>query len=53
MVDTYTLLYVKQMGNTDPEYGTGEFTQYCVITYEGGESEKEWIYVHAFTLLYT
>ena len=26
-------------------YNTGISSQYCVITYTGKESEKEWIYV--------
>ena len=26
-------------------YSTGKSTQYCVVTYMGKESEKEWIYV--------
>ena len=36
----------KIVGNKDLLYSTGKFTQYCVITYMGKESEKEWVYVH-------
>ena len=44
-IDMYTLLYIKQIGNKDLLYGTGESMQYYVITYTGKDSEKEWIYV--------
>jgi len=29
-------------------YSTGNSTQYSVITYMGKESEKEWIWAHAY-----
>ena len=45
-IDTYTVLYIKWMGNEDLLHVTGKFTQYSVITHMGKESEKEWIYVY-------
>ena len=47
-IDTYTLLYVKQVNNKDLRYSTGNYTQYFVITYNGKESEKEYIYTHIY-----
>ena len=43
-VDTYTLLYIKQITNKDLLYSTGNSTQYFVIAYKGKESEKEYTY---------
>ena len=42
-IDIYSLLGIS---NKDPPYSTGKSTKYCVITYMGKESEKEWIYVY-------
>ena len=39
----YTLLYIKQITKKDLLYSTGNYTQYLVITYNGKESEKEYI----------
>ena len=47
-IDTYTLLYVKQVINKDLLYSTGKYTQYFVITYKGKESEKEYIYIYIY-----
>ena len=38
-IDTYTLLYSKQITNKDLLYSTGNSTQYSVMTYMGKESE--------------
>ena len=35
--------------NKDPPYNTGNYIQYLVITYNGKESEKEYIYVYSCT----
>ena len=45
-IDTYTLLYIKQITNKDLLYSTGNSTQYSVMTYMGKESKKEWTYVY-------
>ena len=45
-IDLCTLLYIKEIGYKDLLYSTGKSTQYCVITYMGKVSEKEWIYVY-------
>ena len=37
-IDTYTLLYIKQITNEDPLYGPGDSTQYSVMAYIGKES---------------
>ena len=39
------LLYIKQINNKDLLYSTGNSTQYLVITYNGRESEKEYMCV--------
>ena len=39
--DIHTLLYIKQIANKDLLYGTGNSTQYSVMTYMGKESKKE------------
>ena len=44
-VDTYTLLYIKQI-NKNLLYSTGNSTQYSVMIYMGKESKKEWMYVY-------
>ena len=45
-IDTYTLLYIKQVTNKDLLYSTGNSTQYSVMAYMGKESKKECIYVY-------
>ena len=45
-IDIYTLLYIKYITNKDLLYGTGNSTQYSVMTYIRKESKKEWIYVY-------
>ena len=45
-IDIYTLLYMEYISNRDLLYSTGTSTQYSVVTYEGKESEKEWMYVY-------
>ena len=45
-INMYTLLYIKWITNKDLLHSTGKSIQYCVITYMGKESEKEWIYVY-------
>ena len=42
-IDMYTLLYLKQTTNEDLLSGTGNSTQYSVITHMGKESEKEYV----------
>lgn len=41
----HTQLYIKQIIDKDLLYGLGDSTQYSVVTYMGGESEKEWVRV--------
>ena len=41
----YKLLHVKEISNKDLLYSTGTSTQYLIITYNGKESEKEYIHV--------
>ena len=38
------------MGSRDLLYHTGKSTRYCVITYVGKESEKEWIHVYVYMI---
>ena len=45
-INTYALLYIKQITSKDLLYSTGNSTQYSLITYKGKESEKEQIYVY-------
>ena len=58
-IKIYTLLYMKQIANKDLLYGTGNYTQYFVITYNGRENKKLYIlYIqlqvyNLITLLYT
>ena len=40
-INIYTLLYIKQITNKDLLYGTGNYTQYFVITCKSKESEKD------------
>ena len=46
--DIDTQLYIRQASNKDLPYGTGQSTQYCLITYMGEEAEKEWIYIYIY-----
>ena len=55
-INTYTLLYIKQITNKDLPYSARNYTQYFVITYNGKESGKEYIYVYIYiteSLCYT
>ena len=45
-VKIYTVLYIKQITNKDLLYNTGNSAQYCVMSYMGKESKKEWVYVY-------
>ena len=45
-IDTYTLLYKKQITNQKLLYSTGNSTQYSALAYMGKKNKKEWIYVH-------
>ena len=38
------LLHIKQRNNKDLLYSTGTYIQYLIVTYNGKESEKEYIY---------
>ena len=61
-MNIYTLLYIKYITNKDLLYGTGNYTQYLVVTYNGKESKKEYeykcryiytyIYIHTYTYMY-
>ena len=44
-IDTYTLLYIKQITIKDLPYNTEKSTQYSVMAYMAIESKKEWLYV--------
>ena len=45
-IDIYIPLYIKQITHKGLLYGTGNSTQYSVMTCMGKESEKEQIYVY-------
>ena len=45
-INRYTLLYIKQINDRDLLYSTRDYIQYFVITYNGKESEREWIYMY-------
>ena len=45
-INRYTLIYIKQINNKDLLYSTRNHIQYLVITYNGKESEKEYIYIY-------
>ena len=51
-INTYTLLYIKQINNKDLLYSTGNYTQQFVITYKGKEPEKEWRYIYGVLYIY-
>ena len=40
----YTLLHIKWL-NKDLLYSAGNYIQYLVITYNGKESEKDFVYI--------
>ena len=44
-IKTCTLLYIKQVNYKDLLYSTENYTQHLVITYNGKEPEKEYMYV--------
>ena len=52
-INRYTLLYIKQVNKKDLLYSTGNSTQYPVITYNGKESEKDYVYNFAVCLKLT
>ena len=43
-IKRYTLLYIKYINKKDLLYSRGNYIQYLVITYNGRESEKQYIY---------
>ena len=47
-MNTHTLLYIKLITNQDLVYSTGNYIQYLVITYNGKESENDYIYIHIY-----
>ena len=47
------LLYIGWINNKALLYSTGNYIQYPVINHNGKEYEKEYIYVHWVTLLYS
>ena len=42
------LLYIKQINNKDLLYSTGNYIQNLIITYNGKESEKEYICIYIY-----
>ena len=40
-IDTYALLYIKQITNKDLQYSTGDSTQYSVMAYMGKNLKKK------------
>ena len=51
-INRYTLLYIKQINNKDLLYTTEKYIQYFLITCNGKESEKEYIYMYIYTHVY-
>ena len=47
-IDTYTLLYIKEVINNDLLLSTRNSTQYSVMTYMRIEPKNEWIYIYFF-----
>ena len=46
-IDIYTIhTIIYKINNKDLLYGTGNSSQYYVMTYMGKESYKKWIYVY-------
>ena len=44
-IDIYTLLCIKYIINENLLYSTGNYIQYLIITYNGKEFEKIYIYI--------
>ena len=44
-INRYVLLYINQINNKDLLYNTGNSIQYVVITFNGKEYEKEYVYI--------
>ena len=44
--DKHTRLQLQQVTSKNPLDGTGDSTQYSVVTFMGKESKKEWIHVY-------
>ena len=44
-INRYVLLYIKQINDKDLLYSTGNSIQYVVITFNGKEYEKEYVYI--------
>ena len=51
-INGYTLLYIKQVNNKGLLYSTENNIQYLVITYNGKESEKDFIYIYIYICVY-
>ena len=47
-INTYTLLYTKQITNEDPLHSPGNYTQYFVITYKRKEYGKIYVCVYIY-----
>ena len=47
----YILLYIKQITNMVILYSIGDYIQYLVITYNGKESDKEYIYLNIYVYI--
>ena len=47
-IDTYTLLYIKEVINNDLLLSTRNSTQYSVMTYMRIEPKNEWRYIYIF-----
>ena len=45
-INMYILLYLKWMTNKVLQYSTGNFVQYYLAAWMGGEFGGEWIYVY-------
>ena len=51
-INRYKLLYIKQINNNDLLYSTGNYIQYLIITYNGKEYEREYIYMRIYICVY-
>ena len=49
-ININTILYTRQVNNKDLLYNKGNYIQYLVVTFNGKESEKEYMWL---TLQYT
>ena len=47
-INRYVLLYINQVNNKVLLYSTGNSIQYIVITYNGKEYEKEYVYIYIY-----